>query len=63
MAPLLSMIWLVVFVFSIMLLFHFIGIARLTDMFPEGRRWWHIWAQLSAIAFYTIIVLINPWKF
>jgi TRAP-type C4-dicarboxylate transport system permease small subunit len=60
MNALLNISWFLGFVFSIILVFHYIGFSGLTSMFPEGKRAWHLPAQLLTLVFFGAMVLYNP---
>lgn len=42
------------------MVFQLIGYAGLTRMFPEGKRIWNFPAQLASLAFFAMMVLLNP---
>jgi len=52
--------WFISTLSSIWLIFAFVGMNGITDMFPEGKRWWHLPAQLGTIAFFAVMVLLHP---
>lgn len=56
----LNILWFLGTCLSIVMVFQFVGYAGLTLMFPEGRRLWHFPAQLASLAFFALMVLINP---
>lgn len=60
MAALLAIAWFVGMIVSIFLIFELIGCASMVRMFPEGRRWWLLPAQLGSLAFFAALVLFNP---
>lgn len=60
MTALLNIGWFVGFIVSIVTVFHFVGFSGLTNMFPEGKRDWHFPVQMSALAFFAVMVLCNP---
>lgn len=39
-----------------------VGSRRLTQMFPEGHRWWHGWAEFFAMVFFGLAAIFNPWR-
>lgn len=45
---------------SAVMVFQLIGYAGLTRMFPEGKRIWNFPAQLASLAFFAMMVLLNP---
>lgn len=53
--------WFIWLAFSIMLVFDVVGFRALCNFFPEGKRWWHIHAQLASLVFFALAVLCNPW--
>ena len=66
MNALLNISWFLAFAWSIWLVFEFVGFAGLTRMFPEGKRAWHLPAQLLTLVFFGAMVLYNPfiiWSF
>lgn len=54
--------WFVWVVFAIALVFAIVGFRGLVQMFPEGRRFWHLPAQLASLAFFAAAVLCHPWQ-
>ena len=60
MTAVLNIFWFLGFVLSCLTVFHFIGFTGLTNMFPEGKRGWHLPAQLASLAFFATMVLCNP---
>lgn len=66
MTAFLNILWFIGFLWSIWLVFEFVGVAGLTRMFPEGQRAWHLPAQLLTLVFFAAMVLYNPfitWSF
>ena len=62
----LNILWFLGFALSIHLVFMFVGFSGLTNMFPEGKRVWHLPAQLLTLVFFAAMVLYNPfitWSF
>jgi polyferredoxin len=53
--------WLVWLLFSMALVFEFVGYRSATNLFPEGRRAWHLPAQLAAMALFAAAAICNPW--
>ena len=49
----LNILWFLGMSLSIYLVFTFIGFNGLTNMFPEGKRAWHLPAQWAALFFFT----------
>ncbi|PRC92620.1 hypothetical protein [Solimicrobium silvestre] len=62
MSELKTISWLVWLLVSIWLVFHFIGFGGLCAMFPEGKRAWHLPAQLASLAIFAAAILCNPWS-
>ena len=62
MSPLYAIMWFITLMVSICIVFRFIGIRTLIVYFPEGRRWWHLPAQLGSLAFFAVVVLNHPFK-
>ena len=60
MTAVLNIAWFVGFALSIHLVFMFVGFNGLTNMFPEGKRVWHLPAQLATLIFFAGMVLCNP---
>ncbi|WBF79281.1 hypothetical protein IACHDJAJ_00042 [Aeromonas phage vB_AdhS_TS3] len=60
MSALITIMWFLGTCFSIALVFQFVGLSGLNNMFPECKRWWHFPVQLTALAFFALMVLINP---
>tara|TARA_Y100000310_G_scaffold321546_1_gene379311 strand:+ start:2656 stop:2838 length:183 start_codon:yes stop_codon:yes gene_type:complete len=56
----LAILWFLWLLFSIYLIFEFVGMSGLVSMFPEGRRWWHLPSQLLSIGHFAIVVLFHP---
>lgn len=56
----LTIMWFLGTCLSTAMVFQFVGYARLTIMFPESRRLWHFPVQLASLAFFALMVLINP---
>jgi len=54
--------WFVALVFSIQMVFWLIGFSGLTNMFPKGRRWLLLPAQYAALALFSAVVILNPWR-
>lgn len=66
MTALLNILWFLGFMWSIWLVFEYIGISRLLDMFPEGKQDWHFPVQILTLVFFGAMVLYNPfitWSF
>ena len=66
MTAFLNILWFIGFVLSILLVFEFVGFRGLVNMFPEGRRAWHLPLQLLTLVFFAAMVLYNPfitWSF
>lgn len=53
--------WAAWLLLSIALVFEFVSYSGLTRMFPEGRRAWHLPAQLGSLAFFAAAAICNPW--
>lgn len=53
--------WLIWLLISVVLVFEFVGTYYLTLMFPEGRRSWHLPAQLGSLALFAAAAICNPW--
>lgn len=62
MTAFLGILWFIGIIFSILLIFEFIGYNDLTRMFPEGHRPWHFWAQIGSLAFFATLVHFHPWR-
>jgi hypothetical protein len=60
MSALLTILWFLGTCVSVWCVFHFIGFTGLTNMFPEGRRDWHLPAQLATLAVFATFVLNHP---
>jgi len=60
MTAVISIGWFIWLIIAVLTVFHFVGFSGLTSMFPEGRRWWHIWAQLGSLALFAACVLCHP---
>lgn len=60
MTALLSILWFVWIVVSIVAIFQFVGFSGLVRMFPEGRRAWHFPVQLLSLLNFAIAVLFHP---
>lgn len=54
--------WFVGLLISIALVYNWVGMAGLTAMFPEGRRWWHIPVQLLTLILFAFVILHHPFK-
>lgn len=54
--------WAAWLIFATLLVFQFVGFRTMCEFFPEGKRAWHLPAQLVALAFFAAAVLCNPWK-
>ena len=53
--------WFVWLLLSIALVFQFVGFSGICNMFPEGKRAWHLPAQLAAMTFFAAAAICNPW--
>lgn len=53
--------WFVFLLISLACVHDMVGLLRLTQMFPEGRRPWMIWAALGSLALFATLVWANPW--
>ncbi len=54
--------WFLWLLLAIALLFELVGYRAMTVWFPEGRRAWHLPAQLGSLAFFAAAVLHHPWR-
>lgn len=54
--------WFIWLLLSILLVFEFVGINGICNMFPEGRRAWHRPAQFAALALFAAAAICNPWS-
>ena len=52
--------WFVALLINILVIFHFVGLSGLVNMFPEGRRWWLLPSQLMSLATFAIICIYHP---
>jgi drug/metabolite transporter superfamily protein YnfA len=53
-------VWFLVLLFSMHLVFEVVGLRRMVQFFPEGRRWWMLPAQLVSLAIFAAVVLNHP---
>ena len=60
MSALIAIGWFLWLCLSVVLVFHFVGMSSIVNMFPEGRRRWHLPAQLFTLAFFAAAVLCHP---
>ena len=60
MTALLTIIWFIGLILSILGVFHFVGMSGLVNMFPEGRRSWMLPAQLLSLAVFAAVVINHP---
>jgi hypothetical protein len=40
--------------------FVFVGAEDMTQMFPEGRRWWLLPSQIASLGMFAACVLCHP---
>lgn len=52
--------WFIAAVISTVIVFQVIGFSGIVRVFPEGKRWWHLPAQLGSLAFFAAVVLLHP---
>lgn len=52
--------WFVGLLFSMKLIFVFIGNIGMCSMFPEGFRWWSYPAALGSLAVFAAVALNHP---
>ena len=62
MSALLAIGWAVWLFMAVVLVLDVVGWRGLTNMFPEGWRWWHLPAQLATLAHFAAVVHFNPWR-
>jgi hypothetical protein len=62
MQALLTIVWFLSLLISVDLIFVFVGFSGMTQMFPEGKRWWHFPVQLLTLAIFAAVVLFHPFK-
>ena len=60
MDALLNIAWFVWLMLSLAVVFHFVGMTALVNMFPEGRRPWQLPAQWCSLANFAACVLLHP---
>lgn len=61
MEPLKVIGWLAWLLLSAVLVYEFVGVRALVQMFPEGRRPWMLPAQLASLAFFAAAAICHPW--
>lgn len=54
--------WLLMLCASMYAVFLFVGISALCNMFPEGKRGWHLPVQLVSLAVFAAVVLNHPFN-
>jgi hypothetical protein len=52
--------WFLGLLLSIYIVFELVGLRAIVRMFPEGRRWWMLPAQLCSLAIFAAAVHFNP---
>lgn len=62
MTALLAIGWAFATLFSVVMIYASFSNRGLTQMFPEGRRWYHAPLRLLSLALFAALVLFNPWK-
>lgn len=55
-----AIVWFVSLLASVATIALTFGNIEITHMFPEGKRWWHFWSRLGALALFAGVVLIHP---
>lgn len=60
MGALIGIVWFVALLVSVCLVFAFVGVVQLVNMFPEGRRWWMLPAQIGSLAAFAAVVHFHP---
>lgn len=59
----LAILWALGLIVSAIAVFEVVGMRLMVCYFPEGRRPWHLPAQIASLAFFAFMVLINPmWR-
>ncbi len=61
MSVLYAILWLLAVFISVGAIYLTVGSWALTQMFPEGQRWWHMWARIAALMLFAAIIKANPW--
>lgn len=62
MTALIAIGWAVALLFAVGTLQLTLGDWQLTNMFPEGKRWYHPFGRLLAMALFAAVVLANPFN-
>ena len=52
--------WFILVCISMYSVFVFVGMNGLVNMFPEGRRWWQLPAQLTSLVIFGLICAFHP---
>ena len=54
--------WTLALLLSLRLIFIFVGVQGLIQMFPEGKKWWILPVQWLCIILFTVLIIINPFR-
>lgn len=55
-----TILWVVAALVAIRLVYRTVGIHYMVCMFPEGRRWWQLPAQMASLGFFAAVALFHP---
>jgi hypothetical protein len=60
MHTLLSIGWFLLMMLSVYSVFATVGLHRMVQFFPEGKRWWMFPAQAASLTFYGAVMHYFP---